>query len=921
MVNRVGGKPDGAIFWRSGSLEQPDRLVMEVYQSAAGAAGLTRRELPMFGKCLNWLANLTRFFACSPQGFPAMLWIAPVLSEPGFATGPGGGFAKDCLMRLPRLATPIFGLLLSALAAVNAAELPLDERSLWELDLPVKERHRLAALIERQVLDIAPVVQAPLTGTHTHLGWPVATQLPSGRIVVVFRQRDGHNGSDEGDRWVIHSDDLVTWHPGEVLANKALRLGESSGMYAVGWAPRPDNGEPRLVIFNGPTDTPALPPRAFRAYLSDDLGLTWTETTPFGDLLHAAENSGPNLIRHPVFGLVGACGQTTGSVQNAMVSSHDAGLTWQRTTWNSPSNSRPREPALATWGPGHMVMLSREYSTLGYGDDPARTYFYLTQHVYAYSAGDTFQDVNFTTVASNIAGNGAAQSDSIVGRSSQDTADVFFNPVSGRIEMLQSHRWGSGGYTPESTLAPTLLDERSSLNLWSIDPDELLAGSNQWRFDGTLLLRIGNARPGNKDGLHPGGSVIDLERGLQHIFVYTGWRRGPTSIYRISRTLDTARWLTNLAEVDEELAGFEPPPEFGSVYWTGEGNRYGGQTNAWSTFSYEHPDFPAYGLASANGVSNGETWNFVYDLTRLRGSTTSVRMNRNDVTIASLTLIGSGSAGFTFTNVDNTGTGHRLAGPVTVSRGTHLFEAPTPGRTVQLTTDSTWTIGEGATLRFNHVLAGPYNLTKSGPGTLLVSGNQLHTGDTIVDNGVFGLGDLPATLAGDLYFGPGSRLRFHPLHPITVLGKIAFEDRFGIVDVDGLQGNVMVGSYQLIAGDLDTASLRNVGPFRAVAIGPDRWAYFETDGGLRVQVVDVPPPAPVLAISGIAIEADRPVLTVDAPAGMGLAIESSDGLADWTQIDSIHPTQTPVQWTGPPTSGADRRFYRIRLDDEGPTDR
>ncbi|MCC5840869.1 MAG: hypothetical protein JJT96_12175 [Opitutales bacterium] len=813
------------------------------------------------------------------------------------------------LLRLPGALIALALFFASAASSLADVSLPLDERSLWELDFPVKEQHRLAALIERGVLDIAMVAQAPLSDTHTHLGWPVATQLPSGRIVVVFRQRDGHNGSDEGDRWVIYTDDLETWHPTGVITNKELRLGESSGMYAVDWAPRPDNGEPRLVILNGDTD---FPEKRFRAYLSEDEGVTWTETAPFSANLLHAQNTGPRMARHPVFGLVGALGQGINR-ENFLVRTLDAGLTWEERIWINSEDTRPREPALATWGPGHMIMLSREYTEFGYGGDPTRKYFYLTQHVYAYDEGDSFQDVNFTTVSSNIAGNGATTSEPL-GRSSQDTADVYFNPVTGRMEMLQSHRWGTGGYEPEHTLAETLQEERSSLNIWSIDPDDLLAGSSTWRFDGTLIERIGNARPGHKDGLHPGGSVLDFARGQQHIFVYAGWRRGPASIYRISRTLDTAQWLAAVAEVDEELADFvEPAPSIPAIYWTGEGNRYGGQTNAWSSFAYDHPDFPVYGLATTNGVSTGEIWNFHYDLTGMSGLTTTVRMNRNEVTMASLTLTGVGSSGFTFTNVDNTGSGHMLAGQVNVTAGAHFFQAPTPGRTIELMTDSTWSIAEGAILRFDHVLSGPYDLVKAGHGTLLITGNQLHTGDTLVDRGVFGLGNGPGSLAGDLSFAPGGRLRFNPVHTLGVMGEVSFEGAFGIGDIDGLDASVPLGTYGLISGTIDTANLKNIGLTRAAPIGPDRWAYFGVNGGLTVTVVDAVPEPPSLSLQWIGFDANRPVLELDGPAGATFTIETSTNLLNWTDLDFLNPAETPVQWMDPAPLNGDPRFYRMRL--------
>ncbi|MCC5841548.1 MAG: hypothetical protein JJT96_15645 [Opitutales bacterium] len=816
------------------------------------------------------------------------------------------------LLRLPGALIVLALFLASAASSRAAVSLPLDERSLWELDFPVKEQHRLAALIDRGVLEIATVAQVPLSETHTHLGWPVATHLPNGRIVVVFRQRDGHNGSDEGDRWVIYSDDLETWHPAGVLEDKALRLSDSYGMHAIGWAPRPDNGEPRLVLAVGNTPAPGF---TKVVYLSDDAGETWMGPTSLNPVIPVGNQTGPNLIQHPVFGLLASWGQPgmqpfdpSGPRGNYLTRTLDAGLTWETREWINTEPSLPIEPAIATWGPGHMVILARDYSEFGYGDDPERKYFYLSQHVYTYEEGHTFQDVNFTTVASNIAGNGATTSEP-PGRNSQDTADVFFNPVTGRVEMLQSHRWGTGGPDTEHTLAETLLEERSSLNLWSIDPDDLLAGSTQWRFDGTLIERIGYARPGNKDGLHPGGSVLDFARGQQHIFVYAGWRRGPTSIYRISRTLDTTQWLAAVAEVDEELKDFvDPAPIIPAIYWTGEGNRWGGQSNAWSWLAYDDPAFPSY-----TTVSSDEIYRFYYDLAGMSGSTSTVRMNRDNMTIASLNLAGIGSSGFAFTNVDTNGSGLMLAGPVDVISGVHSFTPPSPGRTIELMTDSTWSIAEGAALLFSHVLSGPYDLVKAGRGTLLITGNQLHTGDTLVDRGVFGLGNAPGSLAGDLSFAPGGRLRFNPVHVLGVMGKVSFEGTFGIGDIDGLDASVPPGTYNLINGNVDMANLKNIGLTRAAPIGPDRWAYFGTEGALTVTVVDALPEPPTLSLHWIGFDANRPVLELDGPAGATFTIETSTNLVNWSDLDSFTPGTVPAQWMDPRTLTQDPRFYRLRL--------
>lgn len=146
------------------------------------------------------------------------------------------------------------------------------------------------------------------------------------------------------------------------------------------------------------------------------------------------------------------------------------------------------------------------------------------------------------------------------GRSCHDTAEVKYNPVTNRIEVIQSHRLGGGLSNTGSTawvghknvradyyrekgaqLSP-MIEPTFTLNLWSISPDELLNGSADWRFDGTLLTAQGFSAIGCRDGYHPGGSIIDIKNNKQHIFIYAGVRSGPSSIFRLSRTLDTNKW-------------------------------------------------------------------------------------------------------------------------------------------------------------------------------------------------------------------------------------------------------------------------------------------------------------------------------------------------------------------------------------------
>lgn len=290
----------------------------------------------------------------------------------------------------------------------------------------------------------------------------------------------------------------------------------------------PNNGKERVLII---TSAPQQ-----ELYVSKDGGVTWSRRTDaFEGKLEGAVHCGPNMIQHPSFGTLAVFGQEKGGQKrNYVVRSVDDGRTWDEKIWTNSKDARSVEPALAVWGDGHMIMIAREFND-HYGKGDGR-YFYHTQHIYRHKQGFTFDNVDFFTSHTNIRGNIAA------GRDCHDTADVIYNPVTERIEVLQSHRWGGGlGFTGNEK-ASSEDDEISTLNLWSIDPDNLLEGSTSWRFDGTLLSRKGYSRKGGRDGLHPESSIVDLDRNQQHIFLYAGWRRSPCSIFRLSRTLNTDAW-------------------------------------------------------------------------------------------------------------------------------------------------------------------------------------------------------------------------------------------------------------------------------------------------------------------------------------------------------------------------------------------
>ena len=192
--------------------------------------------------------------------------------------------------------------------------------------------------------------------------------------------------------------------------------------------------------------------------------------------------------------------------------SKDGGESWQEEEQDLPSFVRPGEP-VGLLHDGKLLIVSRSYDPAAY--DPE-----TDTSVYAQLWSETGWHplmAKHTTI--RVAGK----------RGRQDTLDIDFNPVTKRIEAAVPARSGGGEGRFHA--------KEMSLNLWSIDPSELFAGSAQWRFECTLFARLRNGdRPadgrfGRADGFHPGGAVIDAKRGVQHVFVYIGFKEGPAGVF------------------------------------------------------------------------------------------------------------------------------------------------------------------------------------------------------------------------------------------------------------------------------------------------------------------------------------------------------------------------------------------------------
>lgn len=392
------------------------------------------------------------------------------------------------------------------------------------LQMSPEEVARLADAESLDVMEFKPVILPEgvnLWGGNIHFGWPMAA-ISGDTIIVKFARHLCHAGCDpRNDSWsgtsIIRSTDGgQTW--GSMVDIQPLWVTAiANGAAGVGGANIGVNQYGDFIM-NG------------RGILrSTDNGQTWISYPDVYELASQPNaGQGPNMLLHPIFYMLAFNGRVDDSPYPIWIRISRSGYsTWGETAWYS-SETNPKEPASVTWGDGHILLLSREYNE-SFGSD-GKT-FNMSQHLYKYTPGDSYSDIDFETKRSNIAGN------LYYNTGSNDTADLCYNPVTGRIEALHSHRKG-GGLGFDGNNQPVV---QTTLNLWSIDPNELLAGSNQWRFEGTLLKRQVDGILDN-DGLHPGGAVIDTVRGIQHIFVYAGLNSNEkTGIFQITRTLETPK--------------------------------------------------------------------------------------------------------------------------------------------------------------------------------------------------------------------------------------------------------------------------------------------------------------------------------------------------------------------------------------------
>ena len=439
--------------------------------------------------------------------------------------------------------TLLTALLLAPLAASHAADAATSGDE-W-LRLTAESR----TLLQRDpsLLTLEPV-RLPcgrhLLGANDHLGWPVAT-LSGQAIVVVFHRKPQHwGGKDEPDAHTSTAVGSRSTDGGEAWSEpvdlrqfvltptKGCRLGfgNTIGTDAGG----------AVVVVTG-----------YGVFRSEDEGASWQHLPgAFGEdqLKGPKTNNGPRLALHPEYGLVAPGHKTSEGIVPRRRNpdgtpyiapelwvrwSKDGGRTWQEATQDLPAFATAIEPS-ALAHDGALFIVARCHGPQSY--EPAtKTWRYV--QLWSATGWLPFQaaltDIRASDVRDLSRGN-------YHGPWTQDTVDLGFNPVSRRIECVATDRNGDAGAGANN------LRDCQTLNLWSIDPAAFRRGESQWRFECTLLKRSGLMGKGEIDGLHPGAAVIDTTAGVQHIFIYAGAPAGPAGIFRLTRTLDTARLRTLL---------------------------------------------------------------------------------------------------------------------------------------------------------------------------------------------------------------------------------------------------------------------------------------------------------------------------------------------------------------------------------------
>lgn len=402
-----------------------------------------------------------------------------------------------------------------------------------ELLATTREMHsRLLSAQRAGLIEIAPVNLPVIdSGDCNHLGWPVAT-MTGDTMIVMHRRIPGHKakGAGKPDPAMSYgivlrsSDGGQSWSkPYDLRDCMNLDDRDRGGIVPLSHRMKfdPGNTSPsgykvHLHSIGTASDGAVVAINNHGVFRSEDAGKTWehfSEALRDDTFGHEIINLGPRIIEHPDRGLV-AFGNWFGEVDSyhklsnrfVAIASQDRGATW--TVEEYDVGFPQYEPAAMLRGE-RVLLVSRDQS-----QSRAHKQIEWTPGKVPAVIDTNLSDAKYV-----------------------DTVDFSYNPVTKRYEVVRSER------------------HHMELWLWSMAPDDWELG--RWRRECRLLASEGKFYE-TADGFHPAASIMDTQRGVQHIFVYAGHPNGPAGVFRITRSLETPKLAMALG--DGNLSRTAPAP-------------------------------------------------------------------------------------------------------------------------------------------------------------------------------------------------------------------------------------------------------------------------------------------------------------------------------------------------------------------------
>lgn len=390
------------------------------------------------------------------------------------------------------------------------------------------EIRRQRALKEQGLQTLSPVILpegrlendvVAAGGIRGHLGWPHAVMIDS-TIVLHIKNLFLLRSPDAGKTWKTPF--FVENAP--ILAMVATKSGKTVAVSI-------DRERDKSFVHGVE--------RSLSVLISTDRGKTWNRHRSEVNLPIGAQGLTSRIIEHPQFGLITGVHYNIRKDTLTFLLSADEGQTWRSVNFPVAHPLINHGIVVFTDGNNELgAFVRNQYAVDG---DYLQTWTAFSQFAPVnQSSVKRFEDLKWKGSRTNI------------WMRKDDSYGAQYNPVSKRIEVVATKReWGE----------PYFDKGYMTLGLWSITPNDFQNLSNRWRYDGTLLRSVGEkSRVDNpRDGMHPAGTVIDERQGLQHVFFYSGNRShgedgapdiGRTGIFRLSRTLDTEKWVTTNSELD-----------------------------------------------------------------------------------------------------------------------------------------------------------------------------------------------------------------------------------------------------------------------------------------------------------------------------------------------------------------------------------